>query len=350
MEIPTPRSRPAVGRVIEVDLSPPGPLNNQSFMKYAMAAAVLILVAVLGVFNPLFWPGAAVASVSLDINHGIELLVDKEGKVIKASDAGKGLDYVVAGSSLKGQDIYRAVEMILEDASEKGFLENDRNIVLVSVVPLESSGSNVVDEEKLGAIVRQGMISKNSYGVVMVGRTDMDTKRRAEKMGMTVNTYLVYDRFRHNGHNIEAEDLRGGDIRKVLEENKVSIPTLFPQNSFEVKPREHMQRRGRMPNSAEGTAKTGSPYPEHGSVNSGRQGMNEDYNMNRSQGAGDNSDAAPGGMQHMDSSASTNPARPSGVTSPSQPTGDSMRKPQNYTWAPPDHEAARPSEHSGWTR
>ena len=91
LEIPTPKGLPIVGQVIEVTINPKRVfLFHKSAMKYASVAAVLFLVLSISVFC-LFIPNMAVASVALDINKGVELLINKEGKVIKVQDVNGGL-------------------------------------------------------------------------------------------------------------------------------------------------------------------------------------------------------------------------------------------------------------------
>lgn len=53
--------------------------------------------------------GVAVASVALDSNSGMGLLVNKEAKVLRTGDAIGDLNNVLGGLDLKGQDIYEVV-------------------------------------------------------------------------------------------------------------------------------------------------------------------------------------------------------------------------------------------------
>lgn len=236
VEIPAPKVKPLVGQVIEVEIKDRKPLFKHAMLKYSSVAAVLVLIIALGIFAPLTGHGTAAASVSMDINHGIELLVDREAKVIKSRDINKGTEYLVDGKSLEGQEIYQAVELIIEDAGKKGLLGKDRNYVLLSVIPLDKNQLSVVDEEKLRSVVGRKMISKDMYGVVLVGKTDENAKRMAEDMGMTVNEYMVYERCREDGLNVQAEAFKGDQLEKVLKDNNVCLPGLFPKQAVEVYP------------------------------------------------------------------------------------------------------------------
>ena len=240
LEIPTPAEPPLVGQVIEVDLTPRRSFIRYSLLRYAAAAAVLVLALALGIFNPLFGPGAAVASVALDINSGVELFVNKEARVVKIKDSGDGTG---DAQGLKGRDVYEAVGLIIKEAGAKGFLGKEQNLVLAAVVPIGNRGLNVVNEERLRGIIHDEMLSNNVFGVVMVSEADEEIKRQAENLGMTVNNYLVYDRGRQGGLDLQADAFRGGDVGQVLAEANMSLPGLFPGECLDVKPG-HSQWQG----------------------------------------------------------------------------------------------------------
>ena len=136
LEIPTPKELPIVGQIIEVTIKTRRlPWFHNSTMKYAFTAAVLFLVLSISVCF-LFIPNMAVASVALDINKGVELLINKDGKVIRAQDVNGGSS-LVEGISIEGLDAYQAVDLILENANHKGTLNETENLILASVVPIK---------------------------------------------------------------------------------------------------------------------------------------------------------------------------------------------------------------------
>lgn len=244
LEIPTPKKKPLVGQAIEVDLAPRRTFSKSSLLKYAVTAAALVLVLALGLFNPLFGPRVAVAAVELDINQGVELLVNKEGKIVKVHDTGQDSNKFIEGLELKGLDIYEAVQLILKNGGTKGVLGKEQNLVMVSVVPMDGRGAKVVDPKKLRGVVREEMLNQNIYGVVMVGQVNEETKRKAKSLGMTVNNYLVYERCRQDGLDIKADVFRGGDVQAALAKADVPLPKLFPEEYFEVKEQDHSSRTG----------------------------------------------------------------------------------------------------------
>ena len=232
IEIPTPKAPPVVGQTIEVTINPRRLwVIHNSVVKYASVAAVLFLVLSISVFY-LFIPNMAVASVSLDINKGIEILVNKDGKVIKVQEVKGGSD-IVEGLSIKGLDVYQAVDLIIGNAHHKGTFNETHNLILASVLPVNRWGNHLIDTEKLKNSIRDEMTSGNMFGTVVVSQANQKIQQAAKQQGMTVNGYLIYARCEEQGLAVQPDTLRN-DAQRALVEAKVSVASLFPEESFEV--------------------------------------------------------------------------------------------------------------------
>lgn len=233
LEIPTPKEPPVVGQTIEVTIEPRRlSAFHNSLFKYATAAVLLIVLSI-SAFSLLFIPNMAVASVALDINKGVELLINKEGEVIKVQDVNGGLS-IVEGLSLKGLDVYQAFDLILENAYQKGTLDETHNLILVNVVPVNNWGTNLIDTEKLRSLIRDEMTRRNMFGSVVVSQTNQKIQQEAKQQEMTVNSYLIYNRSEAEGIVVQPDALRN-DVQIALLNANVSIFSLFPEESFEVR-------------------------------------------------------------------------------------------------------------------
>ncbi|HBW36498.1 anti-sigma factor domain-containing protein [Desulfosporosinus sp. BICA1-9] len=233
LEIATPKEPPKVGQTIEVIIKPQRiPSFHNSWLKYSTAAAVLLIVLSITSFL-LFIPNMAVASVALDINKGIELLVNNQGKVIKVRDVNGGSS-IVEGMSFKGLNVYQAVDLIVENANNKGMLNETQNLILANVVPVNRWGNQLIDSEILRNSIRDEMIRRNLSGSVVVGQTTQKIQQEAQQQGMTVNSYLIYDRCEEKGIAVQPDTLRN-DVQKALVDANVSVASLFPEESLEVR-------------------------------------------------------------------------------------------------------------------
>ena len=232
LEIPTPKDPPKLGQTIEVIINPPRISSfHNSWLKYS-TAAILLLVLSFTAFYLFLIPNIAVASVSLDINHGIELLVNNRGQVIKARDV-NGTSKILEGVSIKGLDVYQTVNLLIENAHNKGMFAGSQNLVLASVVPINGWGNKMIDTELLRNTIREDMILMNLSGNLVVGQTTQKVRREAQQQGMTVNSYLIYDRCEERGIAVQPDSLRN-NVQKALMDAKVSVTSLFPEESLEV--------------------------------------------------------------------------------------------------------------------
>ncbi|HBV85280.1 MAG TPA: hypothetical protein DEF42_01095 [Desulfosporosinus sp.] len=311
LEIPTPQEPPVVGQTIEVDLNPKrlSVLHN-SALKYAATAAVLLLVLSISVFSLLFIPNMAVASVALDINKGIELLINKEGKVIKVRDVNDGSS-IVDGISIKGLDVYQAVDLIVENANQKGTLNETQNLVLASVVPINKWGTQIINTERLRNSIHAEMTRRNLSGSVVVGQTNRKIQQEAKQQGMTVNSYLIYDRCEEKGIAVQPDTLRK-DAQKALVDANVSVATLFPEESFEV--RAQNWKDNSIDSKEKPTVQNG-PENEHPSNMESKTTENHDY-MDRSDKQNWSSGSNPSNWSAPKSSSSPPVNQPSLGTSP----------------------------------
>lgn len=238
-EIPTPKKPPCVGQMIEIDVKPANWSIKHAFLKYSIASAVLILILTLGLLNPFVSPNAAVASVALDVNYGLELYVNKQSRVVDVRNVSGQFDEMLKNLDLKNKDIYEAVNLILTEAKTKGVLKEEKNLVLASVIPIEDAGQNLINDEKLRGVIRNAMVSNNISGIFMIGKTDKEIKAQAEGLNLTVNRYQIYERCRQDGQKIHADDFRSEKIQQTLENNNVYLTELFPNNCFEIPPKNY---------------------------------------------------------------------------------------------------------------
>lgn len=256
LEIPTPKDSPIVGQTIEFNLRPKRLYRlNHSAFKYVAAAAVMLMVLSISAFSLLFVPNMAVASVALNINNnkGIELSLNKNGKVIKAPDANDGSG-LLEGISTKGLDIYQTVDLIVENARHKGKLNETQNLVMASVVPINNRENNMINTDKIRNTIRDAMTRGNLSGSVVVSQSSLKIQQEAKQQGMTINGYLIYTRSKNKGIVVQPDTLRN-DVQKAMMDAHVSATSLFPQESFEVR------AQGKPPSAMKSTENHGSMKP-----------------------------------------------------------------------------------------
>lgn len=229
VRFPMPGKTPEIGDIIEV-----GSKAGKPVTAFFTAAAALVLVAAIGLFYPLFDPGAAVAYVALDINPSAELAVNRDGTVIKARPLNQEAETLLAEAGINGQDLYVAVESIIREAGKRGYINKEhQNLMLASIVPLKD-GAGSIREDELRRVISEELVSLQVNGTVVVSEDSREARAQAEKAGLSVNKYLVYNRAQREGINIPVEALRDKSIRQVLDEVSVPLKKIFPVECIEV--------------------------------------------------------------------------------------------------------------------
>ncbi|KJS87147.1 anti-sigma factor domain-containing protein, partial [Desulfosporosinus sp. BICA1-9] len=72
LEIKTPKTTPALGQVIEIELPVHKPLSHR-LLRFGSIAAILLLALTLSVYNIVSVPNTAVAAVVMDMDTSLEL-------------------------------------------------------------------------------------------------------------------------------------------------------------------------------------------------------------------------------------------------------------------------------------
>ncbi len=235
IKITTPNPVPVKGQVIEINSRCRIISNPGNLFRHVAVAAALLLIPILALIHPLVWPpGGAVAAVEMNTGYGLNLHVDRDGRIAAVRGTGSISDYVVEELSLKGLDIYQAIRLIVEDAGQKGNFDHEQSIIMVSVVPVGEGSSEPVDPEKIRGIIREELVKQNASSTVMVARSSRDAGSRAEDLGMTVNNYLVYERCIRGGLDVNADVFRGRTVLEAINEANLSLAKLFPGELMEI--------------------------------------------------------------------------------------------------------------------
>lgn len=264
LEIKTPKATPVLGQVIEVNLPVRKPLN-QRYLRLGSIAAALLLALGLGALNIVSGANTAVAAVVVDINSSKELYVNRDAKVLKVIDVTQGTQTSPSDLQLQGKDIYTAVDLMIDQANTQGILKQNKNLVMTSIIPMDSR-KVVVDLAKLRDSISRHMLEKNISADLIVSKTDEATKKTAQSLGMSVNHHKVYKRLLERGLVVNSNGSSSNDTRHMLAEANTTINSLFPQESMTIAPDNRIHQEA--PNKL-GTPMTGGHMPSNNSHKSG---------------------------------------------------------------------------------
>lgn len=236
LEIKTPKTTPTIGQVIEIELPMTKPLSHK-LLKFGSVAAILLLALSLSVFNLFSGTNTAVAAVVMDMDTNMELLIDRDAKVLDIIDVTQGPGNSPANLPLQGMDIYAAVELIIDNANTQGVFNQGNGLILTSIIPMNNQSiDDVIDQTKLHESIERHMLEKNISANMMVSLTDENAQKIAQSLGMSVNHYHVYKRIQEKGLSITADDSNSKDTHHMLSEANTNLNSLFPNESISISP------------------------------------------------------------------------------------------------------------------
>lgn len=340
LEVPTPKALPKVGDTIQVDLKPKQtPLHYRSWSKYTASAAALLLVISLTVFYVFALPNMAVASVALDmdqsnVDKSIELLVNKDGKVIEVVIEVRdmnGRTYTLDKRTLTGKDAYQAVDLIIESAAKQGNLKESDNLVFARIIPLSKWMDSNLDRETLKNSIQNEMLRLNLHGNLVVGESDEKVRQEALDHGMSVNNHLIYERCQEKGIDLPPEAIQGGNLQKALSDAQTNVMSLFPEESIEIKSPQKSGGNGTHEQDRSEPWKPESNSPEENHMNPSMMGPSKQntspMNVN-GQSSNTNNSVNPPSM-NMNASMPPNPSQQENPMTNSHSTNDNQSRDWN---------------------
>lgn len=225
LSVPVPKNRPYPGQTVDVPVSSSKSLTRIYGM--AIAAAILILVLSLTLLKPLLVP-QAVAAVAMDLTSSVELSIDEQNRVIKATALNPEGSSVLQELDLQGEDIYRAVNMVALKAADLGYLRhNAENTIIVTVTPLRVDQVSV-DRDRLQQTMHNQLARLNYQGYLVVNQAGAGMRSEARRRGLTVNQYLLWERSQAQGAEISINELKYQPLDKLVADDEAALERMFP--------------------------------------------------------------------------------------------------------------------------
>ncbi|SHH11427.1 anti-sigma factor domain-containing protein [Desulfosporosinus lacus] len=269
LEIKTPKGAPTLGQVLEIELPEPKPLRHR-LLKFGSVAAILLLALSLSVFNFISGPNTAVAAVVIDMDSSIELLINRDAKVLKAIDVTQRSGDSPANQQLQGMDLYTAVDLIIDRAHQQGVFNQANPLILTSIIPLDDQPVDVIDQGKLRESIERHMRNESISANMMVIKADEITRNAAQSLGMSVNHYQIYKRIQEKGLIVTTDGSNSKDTHHMLAEANTTLLSLFPKESMIISPPNGMHEEN---SNSMGNSMTGESTPTDSSESGSNQSL-----------------------------------------------------------------------------
>lgn len=195
----------------------------------ALAAACLVLVlAGAGAGVGFYQTAGAVASVvSLDVNPGVKLEVNRREKVLSAVALNGDADDILDGMELKGTDLNVAVNAIVGSLLKHGYVDELANSILISVEDSDVSRGEEL-EQRLAAEVEQVLDSAQVNGAILsqTVSSDAQLQQKADEYGISLGKASLIQSLVDNSSTLNFESLVGLSINELnLLANSTAVQT-----------------------------------------------------------------------------------------------------------------------------
>ncbi|BAE86304.1 anti-sigma factor domain-containing protein [Desulfitobacterium hafniense] len=281
LKVKTPKPSPLVGQVIEVEVQSSKSFSR-GFIKYGSIAAAMVLALTLSLFNIFSVPKAAVASIIMDLDTSMEIQVDKDAKILGVNESNQGSKGTPSDLNLEGIDIYKAVELIIDKANTEGAFEQ-KNLILTSIVPIDSKYEGIIDEDRLRNSIESYMLENDISADMMVIEINEETLQQARKSGMSVNHYQVYKRIQEQGLTTSPSLSDSNDALHMMSEANTTLESLFPHESMTITPQTKMHDDSKSMNMEEMPGSNSMSMDSNGSTSSGMMSENQHQDIDPSE-------------------------------------------------------------------
>jgi len=195
-------------------------MNGKKLLAGLGAAALLLTgIGAYGMINE----NQTASIVQLDVNPSIELLVDKEGDVLKTNALNSDGQKVLEGMKLKGADADTAVNAIVGSLLRHGYIDEVANSILLTVEDEDSLRGAKLKEELTEEI--NGILSKTNLNASILSQ-DMKETQIAKEEGISKGKATLIQNIVDSNEIYKAEelaDLSVNELNLILSNSKNQV-------------------------------------------------------------------------------------------------------------------------------
>ena len=194
----------------------------------ALAASfALIFGAVFGVM--VYNNSNAVDSVvSIDVNPSVELKLNKKEKVVSLNAVNDDGMQILKDTDVVGMTAEVAVETLLSEMTDKGYIDADKNSVLISVQNKNKESADKLSEKLLNSAYKS-MGKKNGKGAVIaqtLTENEDSARRIADEYGLSYGKAKLITKIMEKDSLLTPDKLAGlhmNDLNLLIQQNGIEL-------------------------------------------------------------------------------------------------------------------------------
>ncbi len=194
----------------------------------AMAASFAIIFgAVFGII--MHTNSNAVDSVvSIDVNPSVELKLNKKEKVVSLNAVNDDGEEILKDTDIVGMSAETAVETLLSEMTDKGYIDADKNSVLISVQNKSKENADKLSEKLLNSAYKS-MGEKNGSGAVItqsLSENEDSARALAEEYGLSYGKAKLITKIMEKDSLLTPDKLAGlhmNDLNLLIQQNGIEL-------------------------------------------------------------------------------------------------------------------------------
>lgn len=173
------------GTVIDMTQALQNQKKKHTVRNWAIAAAAALVLAV-GGFAGYQYQFAVDTAVSIDVNPSIELEVNRQEKVLRATPLNDDAQTILDGMELEGVNLKTAVNAVIGSMVQNGYLTDEINSILLSV-DNDDEAKRVALQEELTQGINESLQQLSVNGTVFAQslNSSAELKALAEQYGIS---------------------------------------------------------------------------------------------------------------------------------------------------------------------
>lgn len=189
------------------------PFNYYSLLKklsYSLVACALFFIGILiGNIEPTVPVAAKAASIYLDVNPSIEIVIDEDNKIIKCSAINEDGSNILVDLDLDGVDIDTGLFAIVGLMYTNGYLNTTNNSILVSVdTHIENTNKLLTNISETIDQVFKDNIEMECSLIVQKVDVDDELKNTAEENNISIGKMQLIEKIIEKGELYTKENIK----------------------------------------------------------------------------------------------------------------------------------------------
>ena len=166
--------------------------------------------------------------VSIDVNPSVELQLNKKEKVVSLKAVNDDGAEILKDSDVIGMTAEAAVEVLLSEMADKGYIDSDKNSVLISVKNKDKKQADALSDKLLDSAYKC-MGEKHGKGAVItqsLSENEDSAKALAEKYGISHGKAKLIKKIMEKDSLLTPDKLAGlpmNDLNLLIQQNKIEL-------------------------------------------------------------------------------------------------------------------------------